>query len=739
MKVVVKGVIVLLLLVQFGLQTNAQNVSDDLAKNIATKFLAAKKGINQNELVVANVSTTYSSKGEALLYIFNFEGGGFVIVAADKRTEPVLAYSKTNSFVKGEVAAAEEWVDAYAGEISAVKEAKAVQTAAMTNKWNNAEKGFFPTMTQKAVVVEPLLTSAWNQDKYYNGLCPDDAAAPSGYDNRVPNGCVALAMAQIMYYHRYPRVGKGAMSYSCPPYGTLKADFAKANYNYDAMSYQASGYSNAIALLCFHAGVSVKMGYGPEGSGTQSNLVPNAMYNRFNYKLGNYQDRSNYASTAAWGNLIKTDLLKGLPVYYSACRRDVAGDRDNCHAFICDGFDDADYFHFDFGWGGNSNGFYTLDSICAIGANIDRPYSLRNAIITGLEPQTEVAKSTGTDTLTAIYGSFSDGSSPRKNYENNTNRAWLISPQNGRNVTEIKLKTSYFSTEENNDIVSIYSGNTADLGNLLFTWSGYKDTTIRILASEAFVTFTSDGSGVDKGFLFTYTTQINGSNYCKTSHPSLGSADIFKDSVGIISSGSGAGKYDDDNICYWALAPAGANVSQRIGIKFSKFDLAEGDFLELHKWSSTAGFPSVKYPTHGTNRFSKENPPKFDTIYEVREKGAFIVFRTDNNLNGKGFEFEWRTIEVGVAVPEASAGIENISVYPNPATDVVGIQIETLEPEKVQLTLYDVFGRAVSKISNLEAAQQISQNIDVSHFAKGIYMLRITTSKGQIMRKVVIQ
>ena len=85
----------LLLSILFCIQLNAQNVEHDLAKSIATNFLATKKGNSQksSNLVVSDEHTTYNSRGEALLYIFNFEGGGFVIVAADKNMAPVSLIS----------------------------------------------------------------------------------------------------------------------------------------------------------------------------------------------------------------------------------------------------------------------------------------------------------------------------------------------------------------------------------------------------------------------------------------------------------------------------------------------------------------------------------------------------------------------------------------------------------------------------------------------------------------------
>ena len=204
-KFVKKGILVLLLF-PFCWQLAAQSVEYGVAKDIAANFLSSKK--DEVNLVVSNEHIIYNVNKEALLYIFNFEGGGFVIVSADKNVMPILAYSPVNSFLIGENPAAADMVDAYAQGVSYVKEMEMEPTQALADTWEKAEKGNFSGKTQKSNSVGPLMTSQWNQDKYYNTLCPDDANA-GGYDDRVPNGCVALAMAQIMYYHRYPRSGTG--------------------------------------------------------------------------------------------------------------------------------------------------------------------------------------------------------------------------------------------------------------------------------------------------------------------------------------------------------------------------------------------------------------------------------------------------------------------------------------------------------------------------------------------------
>ena len=708
-----------------GLLTQAQQVDSNAAKNIAESFIFAKKGnLQKNNIAVSQQHTIFGDAGSPLLFIFNFEDGGFVIVSADKNVKPILAYSTTGAFLMGEVnPTAESWIDGYAQGIAYVVKTKAMPNSEMLNQWNEAEKGIFPAKAQKANFVEPLLTSKWNQDRYYNALCPDENQGVAGttmYDNHVPNGCVALAMAQIMYYHRYPRKGVGnASSYISSNYGQQKADYKNANYDYEAMSDVATGYSNAIAQLCYHAGVSVKMNYGANGSGAYTKDAHTAFPARFTYKssLGLH---TRDASNLSWKNLLKTDLNRGLPVFYAACGRTGT---DACHAFVCDGYDERDYFHFNWGWGGSSDGYYSIDTMLG--------YTRDNEIITGIEPYSENTISKGADTLTATYGSFSDGSSPRKDYANNTDRSWLISPQNGKNINKITLKTAYFSTEKNNDIVKIYSGKEADIDSIIAILSGNLDTIIVIDASQCFVTFTSNGSITDKGFKFTYTSVKTPANLCPAQIPSA--TDFYGESQGKITNNEGNELYDSENTCYWAVKPQGM---QAVGLRFTKFDLEEGDFVELYTWDGKADLGSLKYRTHGKYRFTKENLPELNKEYMILSVGAFIRFRTDNNLNASGFELNWYTAD---AVEEAQLGIASVRVFPNPANDILKIQIETRLPESVQLIMTDMLGRTVYTNESTQPEQQYHKEIDISSFSKGVYFLKITTSKGRVVRKVVVR
>ena len=712
----------LMLLITFGLcgaLTYAQQVDYEVAKNIAASFMSVKKeNIQKSNSAVSEHYTLNGNAENPVLFIFNFEDGGFVIVSADKKAEPILAYSTTGEFLmNGTNPAAEFWVNTYAQEISYAVETQSVPTDEMITKWEKAERGDFSSKTQKAAVVEPLLTSKWNQNRYYNTLCPDTIVG-GGFDDHTPNGCVAVAMAQIMYYHRYPINGVGKTNYVCSGYGVQSADYANANYNYEAMSDEAAGYSNDIAKLCYHAGVSVQMNYKAEGSGAYSENAYKALAARFAYKssLNIYTGGSDDIS---WKNLIKTDLNRRMPVYYSACTGGMGVHA--CHAFVCDGYDDNDKFHFNWGWGGGSDGWFTISNM--MGFKYDQQ------IITGIEPFRETMKSTGADTLTATYGSFSDGSSPRVSYAYNTDRSWLIAPQNGKNITRILLKTAYFSTDEN-DFVRIYKGNKEDADSIVAVLSGnLKDTSIAVNASQCFVTFTSK-TNTFRGFKFTYTSTKTSDDLCPAQSPSQ--ANYFTESQGSISNNEGEGLYEDANTCYWAIKP---QDQQKVGIRFTKFDLEEGDVVELYTWEGLPNLATLKYYTHGKYRFSKQNPPDLNREYLILSVGAFVRFRTDNNLNASGFELNWHTTN---AVEEAQLGITSVRLFPNPANDVLKIQIETVMPESIQLILSDVLGRTVYTSEATPPKQQYRKEIDISSLSKGVYFLKISTSNGSVMRKVVV-
>lgn len=301
-------------------------------------------------------SSDHSSEAIPLFNVYNV-GDGFVIVAADNRLQPVIAYSTEGPFVVEQMSPAMmDIMDGYAAEIMAYLEQPSVVTAVANPMWREILE-MRPVCARNQVVVPPLIQTRWDQDDYYNILCPSDSAGPG---NHVLTGCVATAMAQVMRYWEYPAQGTGSHSYSCN-YGTLSADFGNTTYNYAMMpdiltSNTPAAQRQEVAKLIYHCGVSVDMDYGPESSGSYLSLSPNALHTYFGYRQSSYIHKSQY-SASSWNVIIKNQLDSLRPVLYRG-RSDAGG-----HAFVCDGYDDQDYFHFNWGWSGSNNGYFLLSDL----------------------------------------------------------------------------------------------------------------------------------------------------------------------------------------------------------------------------------------------------------------------------------------------------------------------------------------------------------------------------------------
>ena len=368
-----------LLLITFALITgiSAKSIDVETARNIGSSFM-----VSTNRAETASINLTYVGKtcsGVEAFYVFNCQPKGFVIVAADDRMRPILAYSTESKF---DIVAAEEganvFLDAYISDLEiAISE--------------NIEQPYEKDLSRGNRAVGPLCSSTWHQTQLYNDQCPADL---EGYNGHVKVGCVANAMGQIMRYWEWPKTGVGSNSYYCSgygstSYGTLSANFGEADYRYELMpdflDYTSPQREvDAVALLEYHAGVSVEMDYGPNASGAMSAMVVPAMKQYFRYSNNaSFVDRDDY-SDQQWISLLKNEIDNGRPMYYSAYSY-TKGDTRGGHAFLCDGYDENYFFHFNWGWQGFDNGFYSINAM-----NLTHhAYNYSHYTSTNLEPNEE--------------------------------------------------------------------------------------------------------------------------------------------------------------------------------------------------------------------------------------------------------------------------------------------------------------------------------------------------------------
>ncbi|MBO7133458.1 MAG: C10 family peptidase [Bacteroidales bacterium] len=414
-----KKIVLLFLMLSLGLSVFCSPVSIQTAQRAAESFWAQMNG--------SKVSFVGSQTEFTEFYVFNNQiGEGFVLVSADDIAHPILGYSDKGSFrtdvqlpvnVRG-------WFKGISKEISSAVELGVQQSEEVREEWNSLLEGTaYPKRSTRAV--SALLSTTWDQGKPYNNLCPADANTDSYYGGRTVTGCVATAMAQVMKYWNYPTQGSGSHSYSSS-YGTLSANFGNTTYDWTNMpnnltNYSSSAQKTAVATLMYHCGIAVEMSYdiaenGGSGAYTvaygNTPCAKSALVTYFKYK-SSIQGlfRASYSDTN-WKNLLKADLDAGRPIMYSG-----ASDEGG-HSFVCDGYNNSDQFHFNWGWSGSYDGFFSLNAMTPGsggigGAGYD--FSEDQDAIIGIEPAgitvspttVQLPSAGGSATVTVTAGSAS--------------------------------------------------------------------------------------------------------------------------------------------------------------------------------------------------------------------------------------------------------------------------------------------------------------------------------------------
>ncbi len=344
----------------------AKHVPVEDAAKLATTFyrLNNPMGVSDPRLLSQAVK---SWENVPAFYVFRFVSGGFILVAADDASIPVLGYSFEDDMPdQVDNPATKEWLENYCREINYII-TKNLDNTETLKQWKSIENGQPLAATAD---VSPLLNTIWDQGCYYNAQCP---AASGGQCGHVWTGCVATAMAQIMKYHNYPPQGVGQHTYISPNYGQQSADFENTTYNWAAMPNSVGSSNSAVATLMYHAGVSVDMNYATSGSGAFSENVPFALLNYFNYSPDiDIKYKENYANVEDFMALLRADLDASLPVYYSG------SNTTEGHAWVCDGYRLSDEkFHFNWGWSGSSNGYYAIGNLNPGGYT----FNLNNAVV----------------------------------------------------------------------------------------------------------------------------------------------------------------------------------------------------------------------------------------------------------------------------------------------------------------------------------------------------------------------
>jgi parallel beta-helix repeat protein len=392
----------------------AEKVGEEKAFQTAKAFVNSQTRFQNAELQLVSNSD---------LFIYNIGTQGFVIISSNTVLPPVLGWSDQGNFPNLDEAPENfaSWMAHYSEMVDFAFANGMTPEADIQRQWDETAQGIFSAKSGRSV--EPMVETRWNQDCYYNEYCPATSGGwwwggPCGH---VYAGCVACAMAQVMKYWDYPTTGFGSHSYTHSEYGEQSANFAATTYHWDDMPNDVWNSNDAVATLMYHCGVSVNMNYGPNGSGAQSQDVETAMRSYFGYCGAKYRQKSTY-SNEAWVAMLKAELDQSHPMYYSGANG------ESGHAFVCDGYDDNDLMHFNFGWSGD--GFYSTYDV--------NGFNEGQAVVMNLYPVSIQADDNG-----IIYVS-EDGTGDGSSWDNATNKLHFASALSSGGGTKVWVKAGTY-------------------------------------------------------------------------------------------------------------------------------------------------------------------------------------------------------------------------------------------------------------------------------------------------------
>ena len=365
-----------------GMLVSAAPVNPSRAQQIAQNFMQNRIGMKSRKMKRAMrlPLTSENTKGQAPFYVFNIsDNDGFVIVSGDDRAPSILGYSDTGSIDTDHLPA--NLQDLFTGYERQMEILSGMEDVPYAQKM----KARAPKPTKHSI--RPLVPSRWDQGlPYYN-------QTPMVNGEHTATGCAATAMAQIMYFHKYPQgpIQKSIPGYQSDAIHTTMPELPITTFKWNEMSdtYASDATADpcAVSELMLYCGQALEMNYNigsKGGSGALSRRFYPAFVEYFGYDAGlQLVSRSEY-SYDDWNDLIYNELANNRPVLYSGVTSLNGG-----HAFVCDGYASGEYFHINWGWHGRSDGYFLLSvlfpEIQGTGGSMGNGFGLDQEAVIGIQ------------------------------------------------------------------------------------------------------------------------------------------------------------------------------------------------------------------------------------------------------------------------------------------------------------------------------------------------------------------
>lgn len=614
------------------------------------------------------------------------------------------------------------WLKSYSSYVKNFREGKV-----------SAKKIEYTTATP---VVQPLLTTKWNQKEPYNSLCPGD-----NYHGICPTGCVATAMAQIMNYWEWPTTGQGEHSYR-NDFRIETVDFSKSNYEWNNMIdeylyvknssvFIVEGWTkeqgDAVAKLMYDCGVATNMIYAYNGSSTTDHEVKVALTKHFKYDCQFYP-RDSY-TTPQFINLITTELDNARPIFFSG-----TGEGGG-HAFVADGYDSNKFLHINWGWGGMSDGYFNIDYMnpSSLGTGGGTGGFTHEQCITFMQPNKNGTPTSNDDYLALLPEGYID------------NFAGYIKAIDQKVKKGEPMRIAIMGIW--NLTTLSYTG---DVGFAVFNKEGECLTTPtnkeHVAIEPNYVTDTESIIALDKEV----ASLIDGEYYVypvsKQQNPKK-ETDWLRmatlQNLALKISGEEMSFFQED-LYLDVISPITTNTNTfETGKKVSFFvtvnnpttQLAEGTItLDIKDEQSSNAIISYHIPfmAYGQATIPLKFNVQLGSRYEVGKTYRCTLGTKAGSSSGRFFrvntnpEYEFIFTMIDPAGVEDMESERNIIIYPNPTADVVNIQTKDIV---TAIKLFAADGRLVQETTDTQ--------IDMTNFPAGYYLIRIETENGIFNKQLI--
>lgn len=306
---------------------SANPITKGQALNIASKYIS-------NPMLSNNTPKTRSLKAseQPAYYIFTSSNDDkFVIVSGESKLNEVVAYgdkmskdeSKQSPYFK-------QFLKDYERVVKAVRS-------------NTIQASTTPSQLKRKV--EPLLTCKWSQ------YAPFNKYTPVIQGDRTPTGCVATATAQVMYHHKWPKNRPADYIASTGDEARMSSTYWWDDMKDTSNKMFSSRSQQAVGVLMYDIGKFVRMRYYHKGSDSNLQNACNALRHNFDYTV-RYLVKDVLPANEFLKEVMQ-ELSDGYPVLV------VGGP----HAFVYDGYDEQGFIHTNWGWGGQEDGYFDINTV----------------------------------------------------------------------------------------------------------------------------------------------------------------------------------------------------------------------------------------------------------------------------------------------------------------------------------------------------------------------------------------